>query len=301
MTICIESKVEEEELKAYISELHLNNGEKIELNDDDIIVFVGSNNVGKSQALMDLYSLCGRTYPDDGFSDEDQTVVIKDIKLTSFEKETMAKEALEQGWALQTKKGIKIRNDIFTEEGLKSEIQNKGFGELYNSYVFYSSAGEDGNTSASANYYDDDTRYDPIHFLSDYRDLRQKASDGFRRAFNHDLLPNRMHGGFIPLCIGSESELDLRTEGKKGNEALDSYLEFMSSLPVIEDQSDGIKSFTSILVNLVLKHKKLFIMDEPESYLHPPQAQIMGQIIAEYIDGRQAFIATHSQDVIKGF
>ena len=36
MTICIESKVEEEELKAYISELHLNNGEKIELNDDDI-------------------------------------------------------------------------------------------------------------------------------------------------------------------------------------------------------------------------------------------------------------------------
>lgn len=287
-------------MKAYISELHLNNGEKIELNDDDIVVFVGSNNVGKSRALKDLCSLCRRSSFGNGYSDEEKTVIVKNIKLTFDEKETMAKEAVEQGWALRNEKGIIIRGDIYTEDTFINETLDGSFGSLYDSYVFCSSAGEYGDTSASSNYKYDDTRYDPIHFLSDYKELRQKASEGFRRAFDSDLLPNRMHGGLIPLCIGSESELDAWMDGKKGNEALDSYIEFMSKLPEIEDQSDGMRSFTSILVNLVLKHKKLFIMDEPESYLHPPQAQIMGQVIAEYIDGRQAFIATHSQDVIKG-
>jgi predicted ATP-dependent endonuclease of OLD family len=44
-----------------------------------------------------------------------------------------------------------------------------------------------------------------------------------------------------------------------------------------------------------------FLIDEPESFLHPPQANIMGRIIGETLsDNQQAFISTHSEDIIKG-
>jgi predicted ATP-dependent endonuclease of OLD family len=45
----------------------------------------------------------------------------------------------------------------------------------------------------------------------------------------------------------------------------------------------------------------IYLVDEPESFLHPPQANIMGRIIGELLTNeQQAFIATHSQDIIKG-
>ena len=44
-----------------------------------------------------------------------------------------------------------------------------------------------------------------------------------------------------------------------------------------------------------------YLIDEPESFLHPPQAKIMGQIIGQTLtNNQQAFISTHSEDIIKG-
>ena len=42
----------------YIAKVIFNNGQSIEINKNDIVIFVGPNNVGKSQALKDLYALC---------------------------------------------------------------------------------------------------------------------------------------------------------------------------------------------------------------------------------------------------
>lgn len=40
----------------YVSEIEFNDGSKVEdIGTDDIIVFVGANNVGKSQTLKDIY------------------------------------------------------------------------------------------------------------------------------------------------------------------------------------------------------------------------------------------------------
>lgn len=44
-----------------------------------------------------------------------------------------------------------------------------------------------------------------------------------------------------------------------------------------------------------------FLIDEPEAFLHPPQAKIMGQVVGETLsDQQQAFISTHSEEIIKG-
>lgn len=41
----------------YVSQITLNTGDSISLSPDSILVFVGPNNVGKSQAIRDIYAL----------------------------------------------------------------------------------------------------------------------------------------------------------------------------------------------------------------------------------------------------
>lgn len=62
-----------EKAGGYISELEFNTGEKVQINRNDIVVFVGPNNAGKSQSLKDIYTLTGKKLP---------SVVISNVKIT---------------------------------------------------------------------------------------------------------------------------------------------------------------------------------------------------------------------------
>lgn len=62
-----------EKAGGYISELEFNTGEKVQINRNDIVVFVGPNNAGKSQSLKDIYTLTGKKFP---------SVVISNVKIT---------------------------------------------------------------------------------------------------------------------------------------------------------------------------------------------------------------------------
>mgnify|MGYP003444027752 CR=1 FL=1 len=53
----------EEKIGGYVSKIIFNNGTQINLKEDDIIVFVGPNNAGKSQSLKDIYTLCEKNMP----------------------------------------------------------------------------------------------------------------------------------------------------------------------------------------------------------------------------------------------
>ncbi len=79
------------------------------------------------------------------------------------------------------------------------------------------------------------------------------------------------------------------------------YKRRLQQLPMLHEQGDGMRSFAGILLYLLLPNYSCFIIDEPESFLHPPQARILGQIFSEALsDDKQAFISTHSQDFLKG-
>lgn len=82
---------------------------------------------------------------------------------------------------------------------------------------------------------------------------------------------------------------------------MENYADILEQYPQIHNQGDGIRSFTGILLNLIIEHHKIFLIDEPESFLHPPQARIMGHTIGSLLsDKQQAFISTHSPEILKG-
>ena len=168
--------------------------------------------------------------------------------------------------------------------------------------TLYQSLPGDRSGIIGENYYrgDEYEGYDPIKFIADCKELRNKASNAFSRVYGQDLLAHRLNVNSMFFCIGNEDTLNERTAGTVGNDSLDEYKKYMDSLPELNDQSDGVKGFASIVVNLALDHKKVFLLDEPETFIHPPQVQILGNTICEFSKGRQVFIATHSQDIIKG-
>jgi predicted ATPase len=69
----------------------------------------------------------------------------------------------------------------------------------------------------------------------------------------------------------------------------------------LDEQGDGIRSFVGISLALLILKRSLFLIDEPEAFLHPPQAFRIGAFIGEQAkQSRQIIIATHSVDVLRG-
>lgn len=69
----------------------------------------------------------------------------------------------------------------------------------------------------------------------------------------------------------------------------------------LDEQGDGIRSFVGILITLLGLKRNLFLIDEPEAFLHPPQAFRIGQFIAgDTSNSRQIILTTHSTDVLQG-
>lgn len=70
---------------------------------------------------------------------------------------------------------------------------------------------------------------------------------------------------------------------------------------MLDDQGDGIRSFVEILVALLSTNRSLVLIDEPEAFLHPPQAFRIGGFLADQSSAaRQIILATHSADVLRG-
>nr|WP_298689514.1 AAA family ATPase [uncultured Dongia sp.] len=69
----------------------------------------------------------------------------------------------------------------------------------------------------------------------------------------------------------------------------------------LDVQGDGFKSFVTTLLFLTLMKRPVTFIDEPEAFLHPPQALQLGQVMARTASDQQQIIcSTHSTDVLRG-
>ena len=117
----------------------------------------------------------------------------------------------------------------------------------------------------------------------------------FKRAFGQDVSINR-YVQTIDLKIGRPSLPD--TAPPPSPELLAQY----AALPSVMGQGDGIRSFTGLLLQvLVPRRHRIVLVDEPEAFLHPPQANLLARYLTERAPATtQLVLATHSQDVVQG-
>ena len=287
--------MEPENIGNYISKIVFNDNTEIEVGQNDIMVFVGPNNAGKSQALKDIYKLSERNV--------NPGVVVKNL---SIKKSTRPyKELLSETLPVRAE-GDMIHIDMLgrsstVPESYLNSFQNLPTYEiLRDAYVLnltteqrLSTCNPPSNTTRNG------AKTHPIHYAEYDPERRKWLSSSFKKAFGTGLTPFSQFGAIVPLAIGEPVRLD----GEYDDEQLrqEAYAEKLDKYPQAQDQGDGIKSFTGILLSLMLGYHRTYLIDEPESFLHPPQARIMGRAIGERLsDFQQAFISTHSEEILKG-
>lgn len=101
--------------------------------------------------------------------------------------------------------------------------------------------------------------------------LAQKLSDYFRQAFGSDLIVNRNDMQTIPLHTGQAPDKTAFTIANQ-----DEYYNQVTKLPKLQEQGDGMRSFASILLDTFTSEHSITLIDEPEAFLHPPQARLLG-------------------------
>jgi energy-coupling factor transporter ATP-binding protein EcfA2 len=269
-------------------------GTKLTLDEDDIVVFVGPNNAGKSAALRELEAWVARSTPG---------LVVKGA--------TMRKVGTEDD----------LRAYLEAESQKTGDDNNLHYGGIgYNIYHTHlswfdrpddrhpvapffakrlSTEGriQDSNAAPSIALFHSPPTH-PIHILLMDSDLSKDISDKFRHAFGKDLTPFRAGGSSFPLYVGEKPAVPC---GK--DELCKEFVESLQASNVmLEHQGDGMRSFAAVLLHvLAARTHSIQFLDEPEAFLHPPQARLLGRYIAENSPGNsQLFISTHSTDVLDG-
>ena len=77
---------------------------------------------------------------------------------------------------------------------------------------------------------------------------------------------------------------------------------FYNSVPVISEFGDGVKAFTGLVCALLSLPHKIILIDEPEAFLHPPLANLLGQRLSNIAAERDAslIVSTHSSEFLIG-
>lgn len=283
----------------HISGLIFNEGTRISLDENDIILVVGPNNSGKSATLMGIHQKLN--------SPASVSPIIQAIELSkegniddlnrwlkSFAKylpnEAYPTNPGYSGFGISIYKG-----DV--DAGWQQQIN--ALGQLTRFFCHILSTGERLQICNPAQNIaiTTDALSHPIHYLQRDDGLELSLSAKFRKAFGLDLVVHRVAGSQVPLHVG---ERPIPVGGEDRLSA--TYIERLERLPRLESQGDGMRSFAGILLATSVGRESIFLIDEPEAFLHPPQARLMGRMLAqtEGIAKRQIWISTHSADVVKG-
>lgn len=269
-------------------------GTKLTLDEDDIIVFVGPNNAGKSAALRELEAWVARSTPG---------LVIKSATMRKVGTEADLRMYLD---ANAQKSGDSIN---LSYGGIGYNIHHAHLAyfdrptdrhpvaPFFAKRLTTESRILDSNAAPAIALFQSPPTH-PIHILLMNPDLSKDISNKFRHAFGSDLTPFRAGGSNFPLYVGE------RPAVPPGKDEL--CKEFVTALQnsnvMLEKQGDGMRSFAAVTLHLLAAQTHTIqFLDEPEAFLHPPQARLLGRYIAGNRSGNsQLFISTHSTDILDG-
>ena len=280
-----------------LESLTFSDGTTIYLDPADVVVLVGPNNAGKSAALREL---------EQAFESRHQSVVLQSCKTR--------KTGEKQDFASFVKKHARIRSqeNSWTLSGYQWELTIRKldlqkywpddlaqFRSMFCLKMPTETRITGSNPPEAINIREESLSH-PIHILLDDDELEVKISKHFRKAFHEDLILDRNPARTVALLVGTRP---VRNSQRGEDRLSKSYRDRVhdSTIPLVQ-QGDGMRSFASVILHLLAPiSASVLLLDEPEAFLHPPQARLLGEIIATEKSSRaQLFVATHSPDVLQG-
>ena len=278
-----------------IEKIKFKDGTIIELKKDDIILLVGANNVGKSRTLKDL--------KDDMNGILNTKVLVDKVVYKSL---NFSGNQLKDYFEKNISKDTFGNYNVWVDENQSQCFNDSSFCDIIDEKQFYKVLFSFLSTENRLNI----TR--PIVFnaivdncsLSIMKALESDSEAismlnkvlqmGFNKGI--DTYEEYLDGTVVKKYkIGTSEEINtaIKLNQRKN-------LKVLKGMENLHSQGDGIRSAVAILSSLIVNQHALFLIDEPETFMHPPQARLLGKNIVNLSKQKQCFISTHSIDFIKG-
>lgn len=284
----------------YVKSLHFNDGTTVELEPGHVIVFVGANNVGKSNALRDI---SGELRSERRSTHK----VITELKIEEPE-----------GHPEPLRTWVRTRFPRFrpnatgpmmygTAQGTVNETQldekplkSQTIQQIRRVVTFVANAQERLSLTNPSQPFDSRRSgpQTPLQAIYNNAEKVEELSRASQSAFGVPLTYSH-HDGHWRLRLG-EPEVTPEVTGRHLFPTPETKAA-IEALEVVEEQGDGLRSYLGVLLELLAERHVFVVLDEPEAFLHPPQARQLASVILEVKpDEAQLFVATHDSNFVRG-
>jgi hypothetical protein len=291
-------------LRVHVASLVFPDGTVEELPSDGITVIVGPNNVGKTAILRDIVNLL--TNPP---QPHNRPIILADIELVKQgSDEDLDRWFRDNGFPARLDSnyndgrayyGSRQQNPLPVAEAKQlwsQKSRHTRLSRLQEFLVAWQATETRLGLLGGAQLHDpvDDNPRQPLQRLVADEALLTRYESLVKRAFDIDVSVNP-YGPQLELKIGKPV-----TPIAAPPHHVD-FLRESRTLPLASQQGDGVRSFLGLVLQAIVTAQPIVVVDEPEAFLHPPQARLIGRILAEETPSEsQIIIATHSLDVLQG-
>lgn len=268
-------------------------GQRVEVPTSALFIIVGPNNSGKSQALRELRHGAQTGQP--------QGPVLTDVEIYQSGDTESFRSWLAENYQVGIRDGAKV---FFTAQAhiFDRNVEAEWGASTHppstmEFLVHYLDTANRLHITQDAGAFNP-ANQDPAHYFHQLildPDLEASVSSLVEQAFGESLVLQRL--GPIKMHIGEEPR-----RNKNRDRTSTAYQSELLKVPGVFDQGDGIKSFIGTLLASKCGAHPVLLIDEPEAFLHPPQARRLAMELATSAKdkSRQVIIATHSSDVVLG-
>lgn len=282
--------------KIIIESIIFNDKSKVKFKDNDIVLFVGANNVGKSRTLKDIHS--------EIYNDNKKKIICNDINIKEFNFNVASMNNYFKKNYPKPSNGV--YNVIFENNSNypinEYEIENclnlpNQFYKFFCTYLSTENRLQLTKPVFLRGNYDEYC----LSYMNKL-DESEKAIDKLNELLKIDFQKgveiyndSSPTNPFFSYKIGNNDDISniSNSNRRAGNHSL-------KELDDLHNQGDGIRSTVAILLSLIVNDQSLFLIDEPETFLHPPQAKELGRNIVKLSKDKQCFITSHNIDFIRG-
>lgn len=283
--------------------------DSLEIELSPVTVFIGPNNSGKSQALIEI----------EGWITNGKTEllnVISNLEFESLTREQVYEKMLDRIKIAPSKDFTPYSNDHLLI-GKYGDTQQIYLPDLINTALSPSKENFKNSQLAKVLSYFT-TRLDGYNRLylvnsQPAGDLQGDPIDSFSKLFKDHILMSKVrdviYGAFRKYLVIDPTNLGnlrLRLSEEEPKDGLDKSLTeeaiaFHKNAILVGDASDGVKAFIGIIISLIAGESDFILVDEPEAFLHPTLSYKLGKEITSTLSNdKRLFVATHSADFLMG-
>lgn len=285
--------------------------EKFSIEPDSVTIFVGPNNSGKSLILREIeqYCLTGRKGGQKIIEDLEFIIPsgatiqkeVEDMTIPFKPGEQRTPDHVRYGRFNSTRGFVQhVRKISDLISWSRSAAEFRHFIEHYVA-IFVSRFGGKERFSLVDNKGFSDLKSHPKSSLSGI--FQNDKKRGEVRALIHEAF-----GKYFVIDPTSMSQLEIRLSDKEPLTTeiergwTDSSVEFHSAAKPISTFSDGVQAFTGLVMTIIAGEERIMLIDEPEAFLHPSLANLLGKKISTLMDQRSGnlIVSTHSPFFVMG-